>query len=205
MSGMMATQVPPQATDGKTPLQDSRSLEKVASETQGRASTPAIYESEVFTTPAPLVSKASLSADEILARVEVAKLGEASSGEAIDIADVINAGELTDEKRQEIAKALVERHMIDSVDLENRLREAEIKEINFILQDIEDKKKEAILELQSELKEKLKDAADETEREQLINEYAQKMQDATNKLTQLKERRLKAMRDKLKKERLRYI
>lgn len=115
------------------------------------APSAAIYESDVFN-PAPLQSRASLSAEEILARVEVAKLGEASSGGAIDIKDVINAGELTDEKRKEIAKALVEKHMIESVDLENQLRENEINEINFILQDMDVKKKQAILEIQQELK-----------------------------------------------------
>ena len=111
----------------------------------------AIYASDIFTPP-PVVSRASLTADEILARVEVAKLGEASDGAAVDIKEIINAGELTEEKRKEIAKALVEKHMVESVDLENQLRENEIKDINFILQDIDVKKKEAILELQQELK-----------------------------------------------------
>ena len=84
--------------------------------------------------------------------MEVAKLGEATSGDAVDIKDLINTGELTDGKRKEIVKALVEKHMIESLDLENNLRENELKEINFILQDMDLKKKEAIMELQQELK-----------------------------------------------------
>lgn len=110
-----------------------------------------IYQGGEFT-PAPVAQDSSLTAEEILARVEVAKLGEATSGDAVDIKDLINTGELTDGKRKEIVKALVEKHMIESLDLENNLRENELKEINFILQDMDVKKKEAIMELQQELK-----------------------------------------------------
>lgn len=112
-----------------------------------------IYESDVFKDSGPVLSsRASLTAEEILARVEVAKLGEQTSGGAVDIQDVINAGELNEDKMKEIGKALVEKHMIESVDLENRLRESEIKDINFILNDVDAQKKAAILEIQNELK-----------------------------------------------------
>lgn len=115
---------------------------------------PVMYEGDLSKDGgAPMLSsRASLTAEEILARVEVAKLGEQTSGGAVDIRDVINAGELNEEKMKEISKALVEKHMIESVDLENHLRENETKDINFILNDIENQKKAAILDIQNELK-----------------------------------------------------
>ena len=50
--------------------------------------------------------------------------------------------------------------------------------------------------------EKLEGVTDEAEKEKIIMEYAEKMQNVTDKFAELKERRLKAMRNRLKKERL---
>ena len=150
-----------------------------------------------------LTTRASLSAEEILARVEVAKLGEATSGgSAVDIQDVINAGELTEEKRKEISKALVEKHMLESVNLENKLREQEIQEINEILTETEKGKQEAIKKVQASLKESLENVQDEGEREQIIMQHADQLEAVTVQFADQKEKNLKNMRDRLKKERL---
>lgn len=150
-----------------------------------------------------LTTRASLSAEEILARVEVAKLGEATSaGSAVDIQDVINAGELTEEKRKEISKALVEKHMLESVNLENKLREQEIQEINEILTDTEKGKQEAIKNVQASLKESLENVHDEGEREKIIMQHADQLEEVTVQFADQKEKDLKSMRDRLKKERL---
>ena len=160
-----------------------------------------VYRSDVFQ-PAPRSARASLSAEEILARVEVAKLGEATSGGSVDIQDVIDAGELTEEKRKEIGKALVEKHMLESVDLENKLRESEIQNIDSILEDVEKQKKAAIQQVQDSLKESLKDVQDEEEREKLIMQHADQMEAVSAKFADQKESKLKSMRDRMKKERL---
>lgn len=153
--------------------------------------------------PSPLVSRASLSAEEILARVEVAKLGESTSGgSAIDIQDVINAGELTEEKRKEIAKALVEKHMLESVALENKLRGQEIQSINEVLTEIDNDKQKAVKKVQASLKESLENVQDEGEREEVIMKHADELEAVSVQFADRKERSLKNMRDRLKKDRL---
>ena len=153
--------------------------------------------------PSPLISRASLSAEEILARVEVAKLGESTSGgSAIDIQDVINAGELTEEKRKEIAKALVEKHMLESVALENKLRGQEIQTINDVLTEIDNDKQEAVKKVQASLKESLENVQDEEEREQIIMKHADELEAVSVQFADRKERSLKNMRDRLKKNRM---
>lgn len=161
-----------------------------------------VYKSDVFQ-PAPRSARASLSAEEILARVEVAKLGEVASGGSIDIQDVIDAGELTEEKRKEIGKALVEKHMLESVELENKLRDGEIQNINAILEDVDKQKKAAIQEVQESLKKSLENVQDEGEREAVIMQHADQMEAVSAKFADEKENKLKSMRDRMKKERLR--
>lgn len=151
----------------------------------------------------PLVSRASLSAEEILARVEVAKLGEASSGgSAIDIRDVINAGELTEGKRKEISKALVEKHMLESVSLENKLRDDEIQNINQVLSEVEKDKQEAIQKVQASLREALENVKDEGEREEIIMKHANEMEAVAVQFADRKERSLMNMRNRLKIQRM---
>ena len=153
--------------------------------------------------PSLLVSRASLSAEEILARVEIAKLGEATSGgSAIDIQDVINAGELTEEKRKEIAKALIEKHMLESVSLENKLRGQEIESINEVLSEVENDKQEAIKKVQTSLKESLENVKDEGEREEIIMKHADELEAVSVQFADRKERSLKNMRDRLKRDRI---
>ena len=149
----------------------------------------------------PERTKESFNADEILSRVEVSKLGKATASHQVDIRDVIASGELTEEKRKEIMKAIVEKHMMESAKLESGLRQAEIKEINEVLEDIQNKKEKVAARLKDELKEKLRSASEE-EREDIILEYAKKLQDETNAIHNEKQRRLKDKRAKLKQERM---
>ena len=81
----------------------------------------------------PSPSKEAMNADNILNRIEVSKLGEATSSKQVDIRDVLASGELTEEKRKEIMKTVVEKHMMESTKLESDLRHAEIKEINEVI------------------------------------------------------------------------
>lgn len=50
--------------------------------------------------------------------------------------------------------------------------------------------------------EKLELEQDPNKQDEIIMEYAEKMEEVSNKMADLKDRRLKAMRNKLKKERL---
>lgn len=50
--------------------------------------------------------------------------------------------------------------------------------------------------------EKLELEQDPNKQDEIIMEYAAKMEEVSNKMADLKDRRLKAMRNKLKKERL---
>ena len=155
----------------------------------------------------PLESRASLTADEILARVEVAKLGEATSTHQVDIRDVIAAGELTEEKRKEIMKAIVEKHMMESVKLESELRGNEIKEINGVIDEFEQKRNEMVKEAKRELETKLiemkKRNASEEEIEDMIMEHAVKLNEMTKDLQKQKNRKMSETRRRLKEERMR--
>ena len=142
------------------------------------------------------------TADDILSKIEISKRGEAAASQSIDIRNVIASGELTEEKRVEIMKSIVEKHMMESAKLEGDLRQAEIKEIGLILEDIEKKKEKIAVELKEELRQKLKEAESEEERENIILEYAKKLQEETNALQDEKVRRLKDKRSKLMRERM---
>ena len=98
------------------------------------------------------VRKLSLEADTILAHVEVGKLGEVSRGGSSLITDVTESGEFNEDRKQEIAKELIEKQMVELVNLENSLHDNEVKVINFTLQEGDFLKKLAVLEVQKELK-----------------------------------------------------
>ena len=142
------------------------------------------------------------TADDILSKIEVSQRGEAAASRQIDIRNVIASGELTEEKRVEIMKSIVEKHMMESAKLESDLRQAELKQISQILEDIEQKKEKAAAEIKEELKQKLKEAESDEERENLILEYAKKLQDTSNALQDEKVKRLKDKRNRLLKERM---
>ncbi len=146
-------------------------------------------------------SKLALTADEIISRMEVSMMGEATTSQKIDIRNLIAAGELTEEKRKEILKAIVEKHMMESTKLESELRQTEVKEINELLEDIEKKKDEMASEIKKSLVGKLRSAS-EDEREEIILQHAKELQDAANALELEKQQRLKDKRKKLKDERM---
>ena len=109
---------------------------------------------------------------------------------------------MTEEKRKEIAKALVEKHMLESVALENKLRGQEIQTINDVLTEIDNDKQEAVKKVQASLKESLENVQDEEEREQIIMKHADELEAVSVQFADRKERSLKNMRDRLKKDRM---
>ena len=75
--------------------------------------------------------------------------------------------------------------------------------ITEIINEYEKRKEDAVAGLQQELKEKLKRAASEEEKEQLIMEYANKMSAVQEDIEVEKQKKLKTARQRLREERLR--
>lgn len=90
----------------------------------------------------------TISATEILSKVEVGQMGEKFSSEAVNIAEIAASGGLTEEKRKEITKNLMEKHTLESAQLENELRSNEIKVISEVIQGYEERKAKAVANLQ---------------------------------------------------------
>ena len=88
------------------------------------------------------------SAAEILSKVEVGQMGQKYSSEAVNIAEIAASGGLTEEKRKEITKNLMEKHTLECAQLENELRSNEIKIISEVITAYEEKKGKAAAELQ---------------------------------------------------------
>lgn len=83
---------------------------------------------------------------------------QVSSGEAIHLADAsliqdgVGGGGSLEERKKEMVRSLVEKQTMESVNLEDALRENEVKMINLTLQEVDFLKKQAIEDLQKELK-----------------------------------------------------
>ena len=90
----------------------------------------------------------TFSAAEILSKVEVGQMGQKYSTEAVNIAEIAATGGLTEEKRKEITKNLMEKHTLECAQLENELRSNEIKIINEVITAYEQKKEKALSDLQ---------------------------------------------------------
>ena len=90
----------------------------------------------------------TISAAEILSKVEVGQMGEKFSSEAVNIAEIAASGGLTEEKRKEITKNLMEKHTLECAQLENELRSNEIKVISEVIQAYEERKTKAVTDLQ---------------------------------------------------------
>ena len=90
----------------------------------------------------------TISATEILSKVEVGQMGEKFSSEAVNIAEIAASGGLTEEKRKEITKNLIEKHTLECAQLENELRSNEIKVISEVIQAYEERKGKAVADLQ---------------------------------------------------------
>jgi len=90
----------------------------------------------------------TISATEILSKLEVGQMGEKFSSEAVNIAEIAASGGLTEEKRKEITKNLMEKHTLECAQLENELRSNEIKVISEVIQAYEERKTKAIANLQ---------------------------------------------------------
>ena len=75
-------------------------------------------------------------------------MGEKFSSEAVNIAEIAASGGLTEEKRKEIAKDLMEKHTLECAQLENELRSNEMKVISEVIQAYEERKTKAIANLQ---------------------------------------------------------
>ena len=90
----------------------------------------------------------TISTTEILSKVEVGQMGEKFSSEAVNIAEIAASGGLTEEKRKEITKNLMEKHTLECAQLENELRTNEIKVISEVIQAYEERKSKAVADLQ---------------------------------------------------------
>ena len=88
------------------------------------------------------------STAEILSKVEVGQMGQKYSSEAVNIAEIAASGGLTEAKRKEITKNLMEKHTLECAQLENELRSNEIKIISEVITAYEEKKGKAVAELQ---------------------------------------------------------
>lgn len=93
-------------------------------------------------------SSAVISTGEILSTVEVDQMGQKYSSEAMNIAEIAASGGLTEAKRKEISKNLMEKHTLECAQLENELRSNEIKIISEVITSYEEKKGKAVTELQ---------------------------------------------------------
>lgn len=96
----------------------------------------------------PNVMEASMTTTEILSKVEVGQMGEKFISEAVNIAEIVASGGLTEEKRKVIAKDLMEKHTLECAQLENELRSNEIKVISEVIQAYEERKTKAVADLQ---------------------------------------------------------
>ena len=100
------------------------------------------------TLQATSLSHQAFSTTEILSSVEVGQLGQKFSSEMVSIAEIAAAGTLTEEKRKEITKNLIEKHTLECAQLENELRSNEIKMITDVISEYEQKKEKALADLQ---------------------------------------------------------
>lgn len=142
------------------------------------------------------------SVADIINSVEVTQMGEKYSSESVTVADITSSGTLTEEKRKEIQKNLMEKHTMECAQLENELRSNEIKAITDVITEYEQKKEKALTNLKEELRQKLKSASSEEEKEALLMEYASKMTRVQDEIEREKQKKLRDVRKQLKAERL---
>ena len=142
------------------------------------------------------------SVADIINSVDVTQMGEKYSSESVTVADITASGTLTEEKRKEIQKNLMEKHTMECAQLEDELRSNEIKTITDAITEFEQKKEKALTSLKEELREKLKRASSEEEKEALMMEYASKMTQVQDELEREKQKKLRDVRKQLKAERL---
>lgn len=145
----------------------------------------------------------ALSVADIINNVDVTQMGEKYSSESVTVSDITSHGVLTEEKRKEIQKNLIEKHTMECAQLENELRSNEIKAITDVINEYEQKKERALSELKTELKEKLRHAKSEEEKENLLMEFANKMTEVQDEIEKEKQKTLRDVRKQLKAERLR--
>ena len=108
----------------------------IQEQAQGKAASLSRRETAVFSTA------------EILSSVEVGQMGQKYSSETVNVAEIAAAGGLTEEKRKEITKNLLEKHTLECAQLENELRSNEIKMITDVISEYEQKKEKALAGLQ---------------------------------------------------------
>lgn len=145
----------------------------------------------------------TFSVNDIINNVDVTQMGEKYSSESVTVSEINSQGVLTEEKRKEIKKNLMEKHTMECAQLENELRTNEIKAITDVINEYEQKKEKALTDLRTELKEKLRRAKSDEEKETLLTEYASKMTRAQDEIEEEKQKKLRDVRKQLKAERLR--
>merc|ERR1712183_238029 len=100
-------------------------------------------------------------------------------------------------------RKLLEKHAKEVAQLENELRKEEVSSINNVIQNVEKLKNIEIAQLKKDLKEKLSQCINEKEKEQIIEEYLEKIRHTTQKYEKQKRSKLELMKKKLLNERQR--
>lgn len=84
---------------------------------------------------------------EIFFKVEVGQMGQKYSFEVVNIVEIVVLGGLIEEKRQEIIKNLMEKYILECVQLENEFCLNEIKIIFEVIMVYEEKKGKVVVDL----------------------------------------------------------
>ncbi|EDV28435.1 uncharacterized protein TRIADDRAFT_51343 [Trichoplax adhaerens] len=105
--------------------------------------------------------------------------------------------------KKETKQKLHEKHLQESAELEENLRANEIFVINQVLSECNKKKEEAIAKIKEELRDALKSASTDEERQQIIEEHAKKIEKINNAHEKEKQERLKKIRKELSDIRIR--
>lgn len=180
----------PHLVPAKEPWADTKAISKERSETF----VPAVPAQE---------TKPTMSADQMFADLTVSQLGETFSGGEVSVSEIAATGEWTEEKQKQIGKNLREKHALEYVQVENELRANEIRAIKEVLEKYENRKGDSVRELGKELREKLRSATSDEEKEFIIEDYSSKMEETVYGLENQKQEKLKDVRKLSKRERLR--
>lgn len=148
-------------------------------------------------------AKTSISADQILANLQVNQFGETFSGGDVSVSEIAASGEWSEEKRKQIAKNIQEKHTLECVQHENEMRENEVNEIKEVLDEYQKQENDSVEKLKKELGEKLCSVTSDEEKESILDDYSRKMEETVNELENEKEDKLKDVRENLKRERRR--
>ena len=97
----------------------------------------------------------------------------------------------------EMQKYLFEKQAYEAAQLENELKSGEIDNVNEILKEFDDKKRETVGEISEDTEIKLETAKTDEEKDKVVTEHAARMQKLDDAIEKQKQQQLAAMRRKL--------